>query len=449
MKKFATLLAVLAGLCAVSPSAAARDVYRIRLDMPIHAVSKDYVLRSIALANEQDASLIVIEIDTPGGFVISVESIQRAILESKAPVVAFVTPAGARATSGGALVAIACDLVAMAPGTSIGSAHPISGLPFSKDEKKKEEGNDPQSETEIAMLKFVNDLAAHVRSIAENRDRDVDACEDMVRKATSYTEKEALELGVIELTAKDLPEVFAYLRDTPLKRFSGEEESVEIGADPTVTAFSMTAREKFLTSLADPTLAYILFLLGVVGLWIEFKSPGLIFPGVIGGICLLLYLMSLPILPVNIVGLLLVLLGIVFFILEVKVVSFGILTAGGVISLVIGGLMMYKDGPIPEFRLSLVAVVPIALVFSAIIVLLLFFAVKALGNPVSTGAEGMIGQKGTVRTAIAPPGRGKVFVFGELWEAESSVPLEAGSDIVVTAVKDGMVLVVEGNSITQ
>lgn len=433
-------------------SAAGGGVSRIVLDRPIHPITQEYTLRALSEANAGGADVILLVIDTPGGYVTSVEAIQRAVLQSKAPVVAFVAPAGARAASGGAMVALACDLIAMAPGTSIGAAHPVSGSPIplappetpKKKGEKEGDGEAPPSGTaeQVSMQKLVNDLSAHMRSIAQNRGRDPVTCEAMIRESLSLTEREALERRVIELVAKGEPEVFAHIAANPLRRFDGSELRLSLGASPTVTEIPMTFREGALASLADPNLAFVLFLLGALGLFVEFKAPGLIFPGVLGGILLLLYLMSIPLLPVDVVGLLLVLLGIVFFILEVKVVSFGVLTVGGVVSVIAGGLMMYRHGPVPELRASWTVVVPVGLAFAAILAFLLVLAARAFKNPVATGTEGMVGQVAVARTRIAPGVRGRVFLLGELWDAESSAEIAEGSEVEVRAVR-GMILEVE------
>ena len=421
----------------------AQDVARIPLTQPIHPITEEFVVQSLEKANASQAKLILLEIDTPGGYVTSVEKIQRAILASRIPVVAYVTPSGARAASGGALVALACDLIAMAPGTSIGAAHPISGLPIpipsnpptTPGEEKKQQ----PKEAEVGMEKFVNDLAAHVRSLAENRGRNVELAEKMIRESVSLTEQEALKGNVIELVAQNEGQVFDYVRSHPLRRFSGAQVSISIPESPAIRDFTMTKRQRFLSALADPNVAYVLFLLGVLGLFVEFKNPGLIFPGVLGGIFLLLYLASIPLLPVNVVGLLLFVLGLVFFILEVKVVSYGMLAIGGVISLVVGSLLMYSGGPVPELRLSLYVVLPVAFAFAAIVVFLLTLAARAFRNPVVTGREGIVGLKGRVKDPINPPDKGKVFVFGEYWNATSDVPLERGEWVVVLS-QEGMTL---------
>ncbi|MGC8724347.1 MAG: NfeD family protein [Acidobacteriota bacterium] len=438
------VLAVLAGA-----SARGQGVFRIQMDQPIQPIVQEYVVNAIREANDKGASLILLEIDTPGGYVSSVEQIQKAILSSRAPVVAYVAPAGARAASGGAYVAMACDLIAMAPGTNIGAAHPVSGVPIPvptppqpptpQSPEKGPQPAPPAQEGGVEMQKVVNDLAAHMRSLAENRHRNVAIAEQMVRESISLSEQEALRDGLIELIAQNEGDIFSYVREHPIRRFNGVEQKVDLPPSPVVTPIDMTARERFLSALANPSLAYLLLLLGILGLFVEFKSPGLIFPGVMGGLFILLYVMSIPLLPINVVGLLLIILGLVFFILEIKVVSYGILAVGGVISLFIGSLLLYSGGPIPELRLSLTLVVPVVLAFSAIVVFLLVLVARAFRNPVVTGEQGMMGQEGEVREAIHPPEPGKVFVFGEYWNAVSDQPFEVGAAVKVVG-RDGMTL---------
>ncbi len=439
------LATFIAGLHSVA--AAAQEVARIRLDKPIHPITAEYVVQAVAEANAKGAGVILLVIDTPGGYVTSVESIQRAILESRVPVVAYISPAGARAASGGAFVALACDLIAMAPGTTIGSAHPVSGLPIPMPTQPAVPGQgeggkaeSPQAkEAEVGMQKMVNDLAAHMRSLAANRGRNPELAEKMVRESISLTEQEALKGGVIELVAKNEGQVLDFLRAHPVKRFDGRTQTVQLAASAVPVDIPMTSRQRFLSALAEPSLAYVLFLLGVLGLFVEFKSPGLIFPGILGGIFILLYLMSIPLLPVNVVGLLLILLALVFFILEVKVVSYGMLAIGGLVSLVIGSLVLYSDAPVPELGLSIFVVLPVALVFGGILVFLLTLAARAFREPVITGDEALIGQEGEVREAIDPPKEGKVFLLGEYWNARCDRPVGKGRKVKVAS-RHGMVL---------
>jgi membrane-bound serine protease (ClpP class) len=424
-----------------------QEVARIRLDRAIHPITAEYVVQSVEAANKRGAALILLQIDTPGGYVTSVEKIQRAVLSSKVPVVAYVAPSNARAASGGAFVALACDAIAMAPGTTIGSAHPVSGMPIPLPTQPPagtpgEPGKAPPSqarEAEVGMEKMVNDLAAHMRSLASNRGRSEELAEKMVRESISLTEQEALKGCVIELVAQSEAEVLDFVRGHPLRRFDGSETLVRLPSLTVPADIPMTGRQRFLSALADPSLAYVLFLLGVLGLFVEFKSPGLIFPGILGGIFLLLYLMSIPLLPVNVVGLLLILLGLVFFILEVKVVSYGMLAVGGLVSLVIGSLMLYSGAPIPELRLPLSVILPVALAFAAILVFLLTLAARAFREPVATGDEALVGQEGDVREAIDPPRQGKVYLLGEYWNAECDRPAAVGRRIRVAA-RRGMVL---------
>lgn len=443
------LLVTLTGFL-LAVAASSQEILRIRLDKPIHPITAEYVVQAIGTANSRGAALILLQIDTPGGYVTSVEKIQRAILESRIPVVAYIAPAGARAASGGAFVALACDAIAMAPGTSIGSAHPVSGLPIPLPTQPPtgvpgQQGKDNPAqakEAEVGMEKMVNDLSAHMRSIATNRGRNPELAEKMVRESVSVTEQEALKGNIIEVVAKNEGEVLDFVRSHPLKRFDGREEQLRLPANATPRDIPMTARQRFLSALAEPSLAYVLFLLGVLGLFVEFKSPGLIFPGILGGIFLLLYLMSIPLLPVNVVGLLLILLGLVFFILEVKVVSYGMLSIGGLVSLVIGSLILYSDAPVPELRLSLFVVLPVALAFAAILVFLLTLAARAFREPVATGDEALIGQVCQVHVAIEPPQEGKVILMGEYWNAACDRPMEIGRKVKV-AKRRGMVLTVE------
>lgn len=435
--KFVVFIALLFSLPILS-----QNVYRIDLDTAIHQISEEYVVGAIQFANKENADLILLVIDTPGGYIKNVEKIQRAIIESKVPVVAFVYPSGARAASGGVFVAVASDFIAMAPGTTIGSAHPVSGLPLPISPTNPQDPNEKQKSQDSVMLdKIVNDLNAHLRSISEIRGRNPEPIQQMVKESISLTEKEALEQKVIELIAKDQNELFENLKGRTLKRFDGSETKLpSVFNDPKL--INMTFRQKILSSIASPEIAFILLLLGALGLFVEFKSPGLIFPGVIGGIAILLYLLSLPLLPVNAVGVLLVLLGIVFFILEIKVVSYGILGIGGTVALIIGSLMLYRGNPLTGEGLHISFVLPVVLSFVAILAFLVYLAIKAFKNPVQAGAETLIGQTAVVKEDIVPPKAGKVFVFGEYWSAISEKHISAEMKVKIVGI-DGMVLKVE------
>ncbi len=448
MKRLAFAVSVATLLLASLP-AAAQAVYRIILDQPITPVTQEYVVKSINKANSSGAALIILQIDTPGGFVNSVEAIQRAILESKAPVAAYVAPVNARAASGGALVALACDVIAMAPGTAIGAAHPVSAIPFVPMPTAPEQTPQPSGEApkqgqkqpgeDVMLQKVLNDLSAHARSLAERRGRNAAAFEKMLRESISLSEKEALDQHVIELVANRESDVLGYVRSHQIKRFDGAVQTVALPVSPEVIQINPTLLQKFLFGLANPNLTLVLLLLGIAGLYVEFKAPGLIFPGIIGGICILLFALSTQMLPINMVGLLLILLGVAFLILELKVVSYGMLGIGGVVSLLIGSLLLYRNSPIPELKVSLLFVIPVVLAFAAILIFLVTLAVRAFKNPVMTGDNLLVGKSGTVSQPVGPGNKGKVFVAGEYWDAVSESPHGEGEGIVVTAVK-GMVL---------
>jgi len=424
------------------------DVVRLRLEGPIHAVTAEYLKKGIEEAPRTGAQAVLLVIDTPGGFVSAVEEIQRAILLSPLPVVAYVSPVNARAASGGALVALSADFIAMAPGTTIGSAHPVSALPFSfptapekpgEPEKKETPQRPASSDQEVMLEKILNDLSAHARTLAEHRGRDGAVYERMLRESVSLTEKEALNQRAIELVAASEAEIWTFLSGRSLRRFDGREVDLRLGPSPETVEVNPTLRQRLLSGLANPNLTLVLLLVGVVGLYAEFKAPGLILPGVLGGICILLFALSTQLLPINAVGLLLILLGIAFLLLELKVASYGILGTGGVVSLLIGSLLLYRNSPVPELRVSLLFVLPVVLAFAAILFFLVALAVKAHRNPVATGEESLVGMSGEVREAIRPPAPGKVFLFGEYWNAVSDQPIEAGTRVKVLG-RDGMVL---------
>lgn len=440
MKKiFFVLGVVLFSFMAALPASAGK-VAIIKLDKPIQPVTCEYVVNAIKTANASGSDLILLEIDTPGGYVDSVSKIQKAIYASKAPVVAWVSPSGARAASGGAYIAISCDVLAMAPGTNIGAAHPVSMLPIPSAPQEPPSGTKGKNvngkaangkSASVEMEKIVNDLSANIRSVAQNRGRNVKVAEQMVRNSISLSEREARKQGLIDLVASSRSDIYKWLKVHPVKRMDQSVVTVELGEHPTETPIVMNFRERFLSGLANPTLAFLLLILGALGLFVEFKNPGLIFPGVLGAIFILLFLASTPVLPINIVGLLLIVLGLIFFILEVKVVSYGMLTVGGVVSLIIGSMMLYDKAPIPELRLSLQVVLPVVLAFSAIVIFLLYLVARSMRSPVKTGEEGLVGEEGTVLRKITPSESGKVFVFGEYWNASADTVIEEGTPIRV------------------
>ncbi len=345
------------------------------------------------------------------------EIIER-ILSSEVPVAAYVTPSGGRSASAGFFIAIACDIFVMAPGTNTGAAHPVGvSITGQQMDKTMEE-------------KVTHDAASYIKSIAEKRGRNTKMAEDAVRKSLSYTEKEALEGNLIDLIANNEQEIVDYFNGRSIKRFNGEELLLELEGDE-ITEISMSARQKFLLTISNPNLAYILFMIGLLGLYFEFSNPGAIIPGVVGAISLLLAIFAFQILPINYVGLMLILLAIGLFILEIKIQSYGILSIGGIISMIIGSTMLINS-PIPELRPSLNFIIPVAIGVSLIIIFLIFITVRAHSKKASTGKEGLIGEIGTVQKNLNP--EGTVFVHGEIWNAEAPEEIPKGAKVKVVEV---------------
>jgi membrane-bound serine protease (ClpP class) len=407
------------------PSAA--SIYRITVDAPVHPISSEYITRSIDRADKDGASLLIIVLNTPGGLDSAMREIITKILSSPVPVLVYVAPGGARAASAGFYIGIASDLFVMAPGTSTGAAHPVGvSITGQAMDKTMEE-------------KVTHDAASYIKTLAEKRGRNVQAAEDAVRKSLSYTEKEALEKGLIDFVAANEEEIIARLDGQTVKRFNGDMDELRLKGEAVVDV-PMTARQKFLLTISNPNLAYILLMLGLLGLYFEFAHPGAILPGVLGAISLLLAIFSFQILPINYVALLLILLAIALFILEVKIQSFGILGVGGVIAMVIGSVMLVNS-PIPELQPSLKIVIPMAVGLSLIFLFLLFLVVRAHSRRAFTGKEGLVGEIGTAQTDLNP--EGKVFVHGELWNAEAAEPIARGSKVRVNRVLDSLKIRVE------
>ena len=404
------------------PLLASAEVVKIKVAAPIHPITSEYVVKSLEKADRDGADLVILTLDTPGGLDTSMREIIEKIVNAKTPVAAFVGPGGSRAASAGFFIALACDVFVMAPGTSTGSAHPVGvSLTGQAMDKTMEE-------------KVTHDAAAYVRTIAEKRGRNVGMAEDAVRKSLSYTEKEALDGGLIDLVAPSEEQIVARLDGRTIKRFDGSETTLALAGKP-VVEWPMTFRQRFLLTIANPNLAYILLMIGLLGLYFEFSHPGAILPGVLGGISLLLAVFAFQILPINYVGLGLIILAIILFILEIKVQSFGMLAVGGIAAMIIGSLMLIK-APVAELRPGLHFVLPVVLGVSAIVLFLLTLVFKAHRRRSFSGREGMIGETGTARTDLAP--EGTVFVHGELWEAVAETPVRAGEKIKVIEVLEGL-----------
>jgi membrane-bound serine protease (ClpP class) len=397
------------------------------VDSIIQPVSAEFMIETIDRAAADHAALVIFTLRTPGGLVDSTRAIVTRMLSAPMPVAIFVGPAGARAASAGFILTIAADVAAMAPGTHIGAAHPVPG-------------NGEQMDATMAK-KAAQDVAAYVRTLASARHRNVALAEQAVNDSRAFTEDEALNASppLIDVVAKDVPDLLAKLNGRSVRRFDGSAVMLRT-SDPLLSTRAMTLRQRVLSAIAHPNIAYLLLSIGMLGLTIELWTPGAVLPGVVGGVSLLLAFFALQMLPVNYAGLLLILLGLLLFALEIKVPSYGLLTAGGVASLVFGSMIL-MDSPAPEFQLSLRLVLPVALAFATIAVMLVRLGVAAQRQPAVTGAAGMIGQSGRAMTPLGPGQSGRVLVRGEIWEAASSDPVAENARIYVTAV-DGLRLTV-------
>lgn len=403
-------------------SAPASEVLLVRLDGVIHPITVEIVRSAIDQAQAQHAQSLVIELSTPGGLLDATRESISEILKANLPVITFVTPSGARAASAGFFFLEAGDLAAMSPGTNTGASSPVL----------LGQQMDP-----VMRQKVENDAAALLRSLTSRRGRNSDLAEKTVREAKAFTEKEALDGHLIELIATDLPDLLKKIDGREITLWDGQKVTLKT-AGANVVEVKLSWRERIMAAIADPNIGFILLVLGALGVYVEFTSPGLIFPGVAGAILALLGLSALAVLPINWVGVLLLLLSIALFVLEAKFASHGVLGVGGTVSMVLGALLLI-NGP-PEVRIHLATALGVALPFALITLFLVSLVVKARQNKVLTGASGMIDEIGEARTPLSP--NGEVLVHGEYWKAVSSVPVEAGARVRVRAVK-GLMLEVE------
>ncbi len=385
----------------------------------------EYILKSIRQAAESGAQAIVIQLDTPGGLDLSMRDIIKECLNAPVPVVVYVSPSGARAASAGVLITISAHVAAMAPGTNIGAAHPVA-MGIGKAD-------------ETMMEKVENDAVAYGRGIADQRGRNADWIEEAIRKSVSVTAEEALRLKVIDLVAEDLERLLEKIDGREVKLASGPRVLKTKGAE--INRREMGFREKVLITISNPNIAFILFLLGLAGLYFEFSSPGVILPGIIGGISLILAFFAFQTLPVNYAGILLILFAVILFIAEIKVVSHGVLTIGGVVSLVLGSIMLFES-PDPALRVSWSVLVPAVSIVSLFFVAVISIAVRAQMRKVMTSREGLIGARGEALSDVHE--RGKVLIGGEYWNAFSREPIAKGKKVEVVAV-DGLNVEVREN----
>lgn len=396
-------------------------VYTAVVDGIIHPVATAYIRHAIAQADAAKAELLVIMLRTPGGLVDSTRDINTAIIQSKTPVVVFVSPPGSRAASAGFLITMAADVAAMAPGTHIGAAHPVSG--------------DGQKIDDTMAKKMTSDVAGYARTLAAQRKRNVALVEQAVTESRTYTEQEAAAADppLIDVIATDLPDLLKKLDGRTVRRFDGTTQTLHTSGFEQ-RSVEMTWAQKVLSAIAHPQIAYLLLMLGTLGLTVELWNPGAILPGVAGGICLLLAFFAFQVLPVSYVGVLLILFGLVLLILEIKVTSFGLLAVGGVLSLFFGSILL-MDSPLPELQVGLRLIVPVTLTISAIIIFLVQLGVKAQRSQPITGEDGMLESIGQALTSIDPGGTGRVRTRGEIWTATAAEPINAGDMVRVVGLQ--------------
>jgi membrane-bound serine protease (ClpP class) len=403
-------LAFLAQAMSAAPKAIAVDV-----DGVVHPVTAEIVGSAIDRAKAENASLVILHLNTPGGLMDAMRHTIERIVSSPVPVIAYVSPSGGRAASAGFFLLEAADIAAMAPGTNTGAAHPVAvGVEMDAVMKEKVE----------------NDAAAYMRSICTKRGRNSELAETAVRQSKSFTDKEALDQHLIDLVASSDRELLAAVDGRTITRFDGRRETLHTGGIE-IHVYERTLRQKIVSAIADPNIALILLVIGALAIYVEFSAPGLIAPGVIGAIFVLLGLSALSVLPINWLGAALLILSAVLFALEAKFTSHGILGAGAAVAMVLGAVMLI-DSPLPELRIHWQTAIALALPFSLITAMLVSLVVRARRNKVETGEEGMVGLVGNAVTALEP--EGKVFVHGEYWDAVSSRPVGAGARVRVTAI---------------
>jgi len=403
--------------------AAPPKVIAVDVDGIVHPVTTEVVGSAIAQARAEHAAALLIRLNTPGGLMDAMRETIEEMLACPVPVIAYVAPSGGRAASAGFCLLEAGEVAAMAPGTNTGAAHPVAY------------GGEMDA---VMKAKVENDAAAYLRSIVSKRGRNSQLAETAVRESHSFTEREALDQHLIDLVAPNDNALMTALEGRTVTRFDGTTQTLHL-AGAEIEDYQPSLRQKVIAAIADPNIALVLLVIGALLIYVEFTSPGLVAPGAIGAILLLLGLSALTVLPINWLGAALLLLSITLFVLEAKFAAHGVLAVSGAFSMVLGAVMLV-DSPLPEMRVHLSTALALALPFSAITVLLLSLAIRARRNKAQTGAEGMVGEIGSAMTALAPAG--KIFVHGEYWDAVSSSPVAAGAQVRVTAIA-GLQLKVE------
>ncbi|MBW7957459.1 MAG: nodulation protein NfeD [Deltaproteobacteria bacterium] len=412
------LLLAAAILIQAFPSySSAKEILYVKAEGVVNPVMAGYLLDNFEDAAERDAEAVIIQLDTPGGLDLSMRDIVKAMLASEVPVVVYVAPAGSRAGSAGVFITYSADIAAMAPGTNIGSAHPVS-MGGQMDETMAE--------------KVENDAVAYIKGIAAKRGRNAEWAELAVRESKNITAEEALNLGVINIVAASRDELIQKLDGMKVETITGERALST--ADLRVVEVEMDLRYRILGAISNPNVAYILMILGLIGIYFELSNPGAVYPGVIGAISLILAFYAFQTLPVNYAGFILIGLGVVFFILELMVVSYGLLAIAGVVSLLLGSLMLF-DSPAPYFRISIWVILPAVILMTAVVIGAMLYAVRVHRRRPVSGTDLLVGSIGVASDDLGGEKEGSVYVEGEYWNAVSDVPVKGGEKVRVVEVK--------------
>ena len=416
------LLAVL--LLSVFSSLSSAEVLKIVLNDTIHPITDEYVGRAIAEAERNKDEALLIELNTPGGLLESTRHIIEKILASQVPIIIYVTPSGSRAASAGFFLLESADVAAMAPGTNTGAAHPVTIGGGKMDD--------------IMKTKIENDSAALMRSVASKRSRNVDVAESAVRQSKSFTDQEALSQKLIDYVASSEEDLLKQMQGKTVKRFNGQSVTLKLAGE-VIRPFDMTLKQRILAFIMDPNIAFILLAIGALALYAEFNHPGAVVPGTVGLVFILLAVFALNLLPTRFAAVVLILASFVLFALEAKFATHGVLAIGGIVTMVLGALLLV-DAPIPEMRVHLWTALAVSIPIGLITAFLMTLALKARRNKVVTGEQGLIGEVGVAQTPLSP--QGKVFVHGETWDAVSSMNIAAGERVIVRRV-DGLQLEVD------
>jgi membrane-bound serine protease (ClpP class) len=421
---------LLAGLLLLVASPACAEVLKIVVNDTIHPITDEYIGRALAEAQRNKDHALLIELNTPGGLLESTRNIIEKITAAPVPVIIYVTPGGSRAASAGFFILESADVAAMAPGTNTGAAHPVTIGGGKMDDVMKE--------------KIENDAAALMRSVVSKRGRNVEIAETTVRQSKSFTEQEALSQKLIDYIAPSEEDLFKQMQGKAVKRFNGQTQILNLVGEP-VRPFDMTLKQRILAFIMDPNIAFILLAIGALALYAEFNHPGAVVPGTVGVVFILLAVFALNLLPTRFAALVLILASFILFALEAKFAAHGVLAIGGIVTMVLGALLLV-DSPIPEMRVHFLTALAVSVPLAIITVFLMSIALKARANKVVTGSQGLLGEVGVAQTPLSP--QGKVFIHGEVWDAISSTNIPAGQTVVVRQV-DGLKIRVDPVSSTQ